>query len=311
MVPALKPLANNNPGSYQPRSRIASIALENGFKRELLDACPRGANGRPDINAYVKSLEPVSEGRSKRHRKWIESTGSSECRKLPAWEMPLMYKIISGLSVKVGLKKPPELCIFETSQPVATSYLSMFGGLRLLAFGSGLLDDYFSGKFSLGEVEAVIVHELAHAKKNHTLKYSVCHSALTYGPWIAVIGIGVLSHSSVPLAIATFVLDAFLLSFKKELLNAVRHSFEFACDKSAALIAGARNISSYLGKMQEIRRGLGLEPDGSISFSIRRGNFANYLLRFEDSHPPRSERIARVEKLIKAQDAIQGLPASE
>ncbi|MFA5106274.1 MAG: M48 family metallopeptidase [Candidatus Micrarchaeia archaeon] len=298
------------PASYQPRSDAAASALDGKMKQDIISALEsRGistSNGKPGNSAflaYLLKLEPVSGGKHWREKKSLDNLGAGNCMALPQSDMPALHGLVSGLKDKSGMKKMPEICIHESTAPHAVSYMGPFGKTSIISVGTGMLMAYSNGKLSLGEVEAVMAHEISHISKYHTLKGYACHAALTFGPWIAAIGIAALAHVSFYLGAASLGIGAFVLAFKEQLFNKVRHSFEFSADKSAACLAGARNLIGYFNKLPKGPENFSVDKDGILCFSPKRGRLGEFLIQLEENHPPLYKRIARLEKIAQQQDS--------
>jgi len=177
----------------------------------------------------------------------------------------------------------------------ANAYFTGFGAAKRVVFFDTLLK-----QLSVPEVEAVLAHELGHFKRRHIAKriaamfgFSLAGLALlgwlTQQSWFYV-GLGVTPNlpaqlgGDVPnhaLALLLFMLVVPVFSFFLSPLSAMlsrRHEFE--ADAYAAQQASAQDLANALVKLYKDNAST-LTPDPLY-------------VRFYYSHPPASERIARM-----------------
>jgi STE24 endopeptidase len=177
----------------------------------------------------------------------------------------------------------------------ANAYFTGFGSARRVVFFDTLLE-----QLTPPEVEAVLAHELGHFKRRHIAKricglFAFSLAGLALLGWLArqdwfYTGLGVTPNlpaamgGSVPnyaLALLLFMLAApvfmFLLS---PLMAQLSRRHEFEADAYAATQASAQDLSSALIKLMQDNAST-LTPDPLY-------------VRFYYSHPPASERIARL-----------------
>ncbi|MDO5086456.1 MAG: M48 family metallopeptidase [Comamonadaceae bacterium] len=175
------------------------------------------------------------------------------------------------------------------------AYFTGFGAAKRVVFYDTLL-----ATLSPDEVEAVLAHELGHFKRRHILKRIalmavVSLAALALLGWLAqqswfyaglgvtpnlpaALGGGVPNHA---LALLLFMLAVPVFSFfLSPLMAQLSRRHEFEADAYAARQTSARHLSSALVKLYKDNAAT-LTPDALY-------------VRFYYSHPPASERIARM-----------------
>ena len=178
----------------------------------------------------------------------------------------------------------------------ANAYFTGFGAAKRVVFYDTLLR-----QLSPGEVEAVLAHELGHFKHRHILKRVVSLFALSLAGfallgWLSTqvwfyTGLGVRPNISLDLAVAPAPNDAlalllFLLAvpvftlFIAPLFAQLSRRHEFEADAYAASQASGADLSSALLKLYEDNAST-LTPDPVY-------------VKFYYSHPPASERLARM-----------------
>lgn len=171
----------------------------------------------------------------------------------------------------------------------ANAYFTGFGAAKRVVFYDTLL-----AKLSAGEVDAVLAHELGHFKHKHILKrivslfaMSLCGFALL--GWLAghawfYTGLGVQPNLSAPndaLALLLFMLTMPVFSFFiTPLFAQLSRKHEFEADAYAVTYTSGRDLASALLKLYEDNAST-LTPDPVY-------------VRFYYSHPPASERLARM-----------------
>ena len=171
----------------------------------------------------------------------------------------------------------------------ANAYFTGFGAAKRVVFYDTLL-----ARLSPGEVDAVLAHELGHFKHKHIIKRIVGLFALSLAGfallgWVSsqswfYAGLGVRPNLLAPndaLALLLFLLAVPVFSFLVSPLFAVfsrRH--EFQADQYAVQQTSGRELSSALLKLYEDNASP-LTPDPVFA-------------RFYYSHPPATERLARM-----------------
>lgn len=172
----------------------------------------------------------------------------------------------------------------------ANAYFTGFGAAKRVVFYDTLLS-----KLSADEVDAVLAHELGHYKHKHILKRIVMMFALSLAGfallgWLAAstwfyTGLGVQPNLLAPndaLALLLFVVAVPVFSFFiSPLLAALSRSHEFQADAYAAVQTNGRHLGSALLKLYEDNAST-LTPDPVF-------------VKFYYSHPPASQRLARLE----------------
>ena len=177
----------------------------------------------------------------------------------------------------------------------ANAYFTGFGAAKRVVFFDTLLN-----QLTPPEVEAVLAHELGHFKHRHIVKriagmFVMSLAALALLGWLAqqpwfYTGLGVTPNlpmnlgGAVPnhaLALLLFMLVVPLFSFfLSPLMAQLSRQHEFEADAYAASQANAQDLSNALVKLYKDNAST-LTPDPLY-------------VRFYYSHPPASERIARM-----------------
>lgn len=168
------------------------------------------------------------------------------------------------------------------------AYFTGFGDTKRIVFFDTLL-----ARLQPGEVEAVLAHELGHFRHRHVVKRIALMFGLTLGllwllgqlieaPWFYA-GLGV-SGGNTALALVLFFLLIPVFSFPfSPAMSLLSRRHEFEADAYAASHADAGNLIEALVKLYDDNAAT-LTPDPLHSL-------------FYDSHPPASQRIARLEAL--------------
>ncbi len=171
----------------------------------------------------------------------------------------------------------------------ANAYFTGFGAAKRVVFYDTLL-----AKLSPGEVDAVLAHELGHYKHKHIIKRIAALFALSLAGfallgWLSTqvwfyTGLGVrpnLDGGNDALALLLFLLAVPVFSFfLSPLMALVSRRHEFEADAYAVQQTSGQDLSSALLKLYEDNAST-LTPDPVF-------------VRFYYSHPPASERLARM-----------------
>ena len=171
----------------------------------------------------------------------------------------------------------------------ANAYFTGFGASKRVVFYDTLLS-----KLSADEVEAVLAHELGHFKHKHIIKRMVSLFALSLAGfallgWLATqvwfyTGLGVQPNMGAPndaLALLLFMLVLPVFSvFVGPLFAQFSRKYEFQADAYAVAHASGHSLASALLKLYEDNAST-LTPDPAY-------------VKFYYSHPPASERLARM-----------------
>ena len=171
----------------------------------------------------------------------------------------------------------------------ANAYFTGFGASKRVVFFDTLLS-----RLSPGEVDAVLAHELGHFKHKHIIKRIVSLFALSLAGfallgWLATqawfyTGLGVIPNLKMPndaLALLLFMLAVPVFSFFiGPLLAWFSRKHEFEADAYAVAQTSGADLSSALLKLYEDNAST-LTPDPLY-------------VKFYYSHPPASERLARM-----------------
>jgi STE24 endopeptidase len=171
----------------------------------------------------------------------------------------------------------------------ANAYFTGFGAAKRVVFFDTLLQ-----QLSPQEIDAVLAHELGHYKRRHVIKRIVLMFALSligFGllGWLSsqawfYTGLGVLPSMEAPnnaLALLLFMLVMPLLTFfLSPLMAQMSRGHEFEADAYAVAQTSGNDLASALLKLFKDNAST-LTPDPVYA-------------RFYYSHPPASERIARL-----------------
>jgi len=171
----------------------------------------------------------------------------------------------------------------------ANAYFTGFGASKRVVFYDTLL-----AKLSAGEVDAVLAHELGHFKHKHVIKRIVSMFALSLLGfallgWLATqvwfyTGLGVQPNLSAPndaLALLLFMLALPVFSFFiAPVMAYFSRKDEFQADAYAVLQTSGQDLATALIKLYEDNAST-LTPDPVY-------------VKFYYSHPPASERLARM-----------------
>jgi STE24 endopeptidase len=171
----------------------------------------------------------------------------------------------------------------------ANAYFTGFGAAKRVVFFDTLLQ-----QLSPQEIDAVLAHELGHYKRRHVIKRIVLMFALSligFGllGWMSgqawfYTGLGVLPSMEAPnnaLALLLFMLVMPLLTFfLSPLMAQISRGHEFEADAYAVAQTSGNDLASALLKLFKDNAST-LTPDPVYA-------------RFYYSHPPASERIARL-----------------
>ncbi|MET0311310.1 MAG: M48 family metallopeptidase [Burkholderiaceae bacterium] len=177
----------------------------------------------------------------------------------------------------------------------ANAYFTGFGASKRVVFYDTLL-----AKLTPAEVDAVLAHELGHFKHRHIVKRIVSLFALSLAGfallgWLSqqawfYTGLGVQPNMGAPndaLALLLFLLavPAFTF-FVSPLFAQLSRRHEFEADAYAVAQTDGRDLSSALLKLYEDNAST-LTPDPVF-------------VKFYYSHPPASERLARMKGMVPA-----------
>jgi STE24 endopeptidase len=168
------------------------------------------------------------------------------------------------------------------------AYFTGFGANKRVVFFDTLLE-----RLGADEIEAVLAHELGHFKRHHVIKrilmmFAVSFVGLALLGWLKQAdwfysGLGVATPSD-HAALILFLLVAPLLTFVlRPIFAAYSRSNEFEADEYAAEHSNAKHLIDALVKLYRDNAST-LTPDPLHS-------------AFYDSHPPASQRVARLQTL--------------
>ena len=171
----------------------------------------------------------------------------------------------------------------------ANAYFTGFGAAKRVVFYDTLLS-----KLSPGEVDAVLAHELGHFKHKHIIKriagmFAISLAGFALLGWLSTqawfyTGLGVRPNLDGPndaLALLLFLLVVPVFSFFiSPLMALLSRKHEFEADAYAVAQTSGKDLSTALLKLYEDNAST-LTPDPVF-------------VKFYYSHPPASERLARM-----------------
>ncbi|MBT2323031.1 M48 family metallopeptidase [Variovorax paradoxus] len=177
----------------------------------------------------------------------------------------------------------------STRSAHANAYFTGFGASKRVVFYDTLLR-----QLNAGEVEAVLAHELGHFKHRHVVKRMAAMFALSLAGfallgWLSLhswfyVGLGVQPNMTAPndaLAILLFMLAAPVFGFFVAPLPVrISRKHEFEADAYAIAQTSGADLSAALLKLYQDNAST-LTPDPVF-------------VKFYYSHPPASERLARM-----------------
>ncbi len=177
----------------------------------------------------------------------------------------------------------------STRSAHANAYFTGFGATKRVVFYDTLLR-----QLNAGEVEAVLAHELGHFKHRHIVKRLIAMFALSLAGfallgWVSLqtwfyTGLGVAPNMAAPnnaLALLLFMLAVPVFGFFVAPLPArLSRKHEFEADAYAAAQTSGADLSAALLKLYQDNAAT-LTPDPVF-------------VKFYYSHPPASERLARM-----------------
>jgi STE24 endopeptidase len=182
----------------------------------------------------------------------------------------------SGLFVMDGSKRSAH----------GNAYFTGFGRAKRIVFFDTLLE-----KLAPQEIEAVLAHELGHFKHRHVIKRIALSAVFSLAflwllgqlidqPWFfAGLGVGA-GGTAMGLLLFSMVLPVFLFPLAP-LTSALSRRHEYEADAYAAQQTAAADLITALAKLYRDNAAT-LTPDPLHSL-------------FHDSHPPASQRIARLQ----------------
>jgi STE24 endopeptidase len=196
---------------------------------------------------------------------------------------------VQALMGRAGFVAAQGLFVMDGSRRSAhaNAYFTGFGKARRIVFFDTLL-----ARLGMGEIEAVLAHELGHFKLKHIRNRMIVVAALSLGffallGWLSLrtwffTGLGVSPNLTLPndaLALLLLMLVVSVLGiFVAPLMAAWSRRDEFQADAFAARHADGRELASALLKLHEDNAAT-LTPDPVYA-------------RFYYSHPPAVERLA-------------------
>lgn len=219
----------------------------------------------------------------------------------PTWIAPLFnkFQLLEDAALKERVTALMQRCGFTSKgfyvmdgsrrSAHANAYFTGFGSAKRVVFYDTLL-----AQLSPAEVDAVLAHELGHFKHKHITKRIVSLFAMSLGAlallgWLSqqlwfYTGLGVQPHlagGNDALALLLFMMAMpVLTSFVSPLFAQLSRKHEFEADAFAAQNSSGQDLANALLKLYKDNAST-LTPDPVY-------------VKFYYSHPPASERIARM-----------------
>lgn len=205
-----------------------------------------------------------------------------------------LLETVTAQAKQAGIARP-EFGIFPSPQPNAFA-TGMRRNQSLVAVSEGLLSN-----MNRQEVEAVLAHEITHVSNGDMVTLTLIQGVInTFVIFLSrVIGHMVdrvifKSRGYGPGYFITVIIAQVLLSILASIIVMwFSRQREFRADAGGAELAGRSSMIAALEKLQAIHKPADL-PSGMASFGIS-GKAERGLKRLFLSHPPLSERIARLQ----------------
>jgi STE24 endopeptidase len=221
----------------------------------------------------------------------------------PVWIAPLFNKFtpLDDAPLRARIEQLMRKCGFRSSglfvmdgsrrSNHGNAYFTGFGSTKRIVFFDTLL-----ARLDGAEIEAVLAHELGHFKRHHVIKriawtfgvsllFLWCLGYLMQQPWFYQgLGVHITAVPSTATALLLFFLIMPVFTFLfQPIASLYSRKHEFEADEYAAHNASALNLTRALLKLYQDNAAT-LTPDPLHS-------------AFYDSHPPASQRIARLQGL--------------
>lgn len=220
-------------------------------------------------------------------------------------EERMIYDMVAKLAQQARLPDVPEVGIFSSDEPNAFA-TGPTKRRSLVALSTGLIRN-----LSKEEIEAVIGHEIAHIANGDmitmTLLQGVINAfvmflarALAY----AVSGLlskdreGRSTSSYITFSLFTFLFEIVFMIFGSMIIAFFSRVREFRADRESALLLGKTPMIQALRKLERIHvpANTELKAQSVEALMITSAKKKSFLHLFS-THPPISERIARLESL--------------
>ncbi len=233
---------------------------------------------------------------SKKMAKWMMGVQILKETDLRDAEGQWLYQTISRLSNHAGLKKMPEVGIYQSDEMNAFAT----GPTRsnsLVAVSTGLLR-----RMNRNEVEGVLAHEIAHIANGDMVTMTLVQGTVNaFGMFLARVVGHLLStmvdEEKAPMVrmIATLILDIVFNIMGMFLVAWVSRRREYRADAGSAAIGGRDKMIQALQRLQSEMAPVPVEqsPVATMQISNRRGGFLSLL----STHPALEDRIARLKQI--------------
>lgn len=230
---------------------------------------------------------------SKKMAKWMMGVQILKESDLRDAEGQWLYQTISRLSLHAGLKKMPEVGIYQSDEMNAFA-TGPSRSNSLVAVSTGLLR-----RMNRNEVEGVLAHEIAHVANGDMVTMTLVQGVVNaFGMFLARVVGHLLStmvdEEKAPIVrmIATIVLDIFFNILGMFVVAWVSRRREYRADAGGAAIGGREKMIQALQRLQSEMTPVQAEqsPVATMQISNRRGTFFNLI----STHPALEDRIARL-----------------
>ncbi len=215
-------------------------------------------------------------------------------RPVPAFAAPDLHRIIEQLAARAGIPKPR---VYLMDIPIANAMATESSDARgIVAVTRGLLQT-----LHVGELEAVLAHEMSHLQHNDTrlarLSGSISRSTVTLiriSAWLAFF-LAVINGTGVGWWLVTLSFALFIPAVLHLIESAMSRTREFAADANAVkLTANPLALASALQKLESQRGGI-------WGVLLPRPQISDWL----SSHPATRERVARLLAMARGAGAGQ------
>ncbi len=206
--------------------------------------------------------------------------------------------------------KPPEIGIFDSSQPNAFATGSSKNN-ALVAVSTGLLQ-----QMNRDEVEAVIGHEMAHVANGDMVTMALLQGVVnTFVVFLSRV-IGFLVDRLVFRVQRGFGPGYYIVSILAQIVLSVFATMivmwfsrkrEFSADAGSAYLTSHKQMCSALQRLREVTQPREL-PDTMAAFGISGARTTSGLKRLFLSHPPLEERIRALQEAEKRSQAQSHTP---
>ncbi|MCP8617282.1 protease HtpX [Salirhabdus salicampi] len=207
-----------------------------------------------------------------------------------------LYELVSSLCAKAGMKKMPEVGIYD-SPDVNAFATGPSKNSSLVAFSSALLDE-----MDEKAIAAVAAHEIAHISNGDMVTLSLVQSVvntiillitlpLTMIKWVALFNENVSALMFFIISIVKFLISLFLVFLGSLVVKAFSRRREFAADKLASELINSDSMIYALESLKNDNPRVVKEQQAYAAFKI---NTPEKILDIFSTHPSLDRRIERL-----------------